>query len=288
MTAMFLINNSLTAQYEFRGEVYYSYDENITIYLEASYESRKDQDKENYVYDLLKVYEDTDKGSIEIISKELNSDTNMFSYKFAGDFKINTKKYVVIKGRYDFWIFNVRNKKLSGPHVPHFWGIGSDSQSGRISDIKISKNGLYIYGVSVDNGGFLFDLCDIDNPTEKLSANLPFLSTGRFYELKNCDTNTYNGVYITDESNTAFLNELYTNKKIIPIDNSEILFYSEDKKEEVIMNTTMTQNRYIISKEINDNKVNYIVIDIFTGNIINLPKEKQFNDRQSILNFLEQ
>lgn len=283
-----LASGSLKAQYEYRGEVYYSYDENITVYLEASYESRKAKDKQNYVYSLLKVYEETDKGSLELISKELSNDSNMFSYKFAVDFKKNTIKFVVIQGRYEFWILNVRNKKLSGPYSPRFWGIGSDAQSGMISDLKISTDGLFIYGVSVDNGGFLFDICDIDNPIEKISANLPFLSTGRLFELKNCDTNTYNGVYITDETNTAFLNILYSNKKIIPIDNSEILNYSEEKKEEVIMGTTMVQNRYIISKEINENKVNYIVIDIFTGNIINLPKEKHFNDRQSIINFLEQ
>lgn len=281
-------SSSLIAQYEYRGEVYYSYDENITVYLEASYESRKAKEKENYVYSLLKVYEETDKGSLELISKELSNDSNMFSYKFAVDFKKNTKKFLVIQGRYEFWILNVRNKKLSGPHSPRFWGIGSDSQSGMISDLKIYTDGLFIYGVSVDNGGFLYDICDIDNPIEKLSANLPFLSTGRLFELKNYETDTYNGVYITDESNTVFLNILYSNKKLIPIDNSEILNYSEEKKEDIIMNTTMAKNRYIISKEMNENKVNFIVVDIFTGNIINLPKEKDFNDRQSIINFLEQ
>jgi len=275
------------AQFEYRGDVFYSYDEGLTVYIEASYSSRKFEDKGAYVYNLLKVYEDTESGSVEIISQELGNEDVFYPFTIAGNYAINTKKFIIIKGISTFWVFNIRNKVLTGPFKPHFWGIGADSQSGMLADIQISECGNYLYGITIDNGGFLYDICETDNAVEKLSANLPFLSEGRFYELKNCAGNNYRGIYITNEDNFAYMDVLIKDKKIKPINNTKILSYTEDQFEEVVMNVTMAESRYVISEEIVDNKVSFIVIDIFTGNVINLPAETTYESKESIIKYLE-
>jgi len=275
------------AQFEYRGDVFYSYDEDLTIYIEASYSSRKLEDKGAYVYNLLKVYEDTESGSVEIISKELGDNNNIYPFTIADNYAKNTKKFIIIKGMSTFWVFDIRNKLLKGPFKPHFWGIGADSQSGTINDIKISEDGNYIYGITVDNGGFLYDICETDNIVEKLSANLPFLSEARFYELQNCSDNNYRGVYIASAENLAYMVVLMKDKKLKSINNTKILSYTDDDFEEVVMNISMTESRYVISEEIIDNKVNFIVIDIFTGNVINLPAETTFESKESIIKYLE-
>jgi hypothetical protein len=279
----------LFAQFEYRGNVFYSYEENITIYLEANFESRKSANKEDYIYSLLRVYEDKDNNNVEILNadlSEINSDKS-FTCTIADNYQKNTRKFIVIKQKYQFYVFDIRKRKLVGPFKPKFWGVTNDANAGIISNIKISENGNLIYGSITESGGFLYNVCDISNPYEIISSNLPFLTTGRFYEIKNCNDDFYSGIYVLEEYGNMIFNEIISNKKLNPVDNSKIKELSEDEKEDIIMNITLNRSRYIILEDISSEKLKYIVIDIFTGNIVNLPENESFADKKSVYHYID-
>ena len=280
----------LFAQYEYRGAEYYSYDEDVTIYLEADYDSRKSNNKNNYIYRLLKVYGNTESGRTQLINKLLTDECGKgFSYYLGDVFDTNTKKMVLIIGKYCFYVYDIKNNYLSGPHKPYFWGEAVDSQSGMIKELKISKDGDNVYGIIVDSGTFLFNTSDLKNVKERLPLNMPFFSTSRLFEIQtNRFKNSYDVVYVCEFDGLPKYNVLLSLQNLVPKTNLNILQLNEDEIEEIIMETEMSESRYSVIEEIiTKNKRKFTVVDIITGKIIDLPENMKFTDEKKIREYLK-
>ncbi len=279
-----ILTQTLTAQYDYRGAEYFNHDEEVTIYLEADKASRKSNDKSQYIYRFLKVDMNTETGITEMLRKELGTGENAkHNYKFGADFIAYTKKYIVIQGHTSFYIYDIRNKKLSPEYTPQFYGTKSDSLSGTLTDIVVSKNGEYLYGSHRDGGSFLYSVCDITHPFEYQSANIPVFTSARFYIFDNCENpELKNGFYISQYENQPIFKELFSNKKLINYPTTKSS-YTEEEIEDIILSADLANQRYCIIEE-STNK--FLVIDLFVGQIRSLPEGQNFNSETEVRKYL--
>ncbi len=285
-----LVTTEISAQYEFRGDEYYSYDEELSLYLEADSKSRESGKKEKYVYRLLKVFDNTDGKRVLRDSVALSNECSSgYSYNFGQIYDSYSKKFILISGRFCFYLYDIKNKKLLGSFKPYFWGLTKENESGLIKDIKISSDGNLIYGILIGSGAFLFNVCDLQNIKEYISANLPFFSTGRVYEATECgNSNKYNVICINKSEETSRFNELLSSININPITNHNLLELTEEEIEELVLKTSLTENRYIIIEQyITQDKIKFVVIDIIRGGIIPLPENKNLDSAEKIREYLK-
>ena len=92
---------------------------------------------------------------------ELESDPCHFKGSYSGE-----RKFVVIGGRYRFYILNVSTGKLIGPIQNSLRVEGEDAQTGVLYAYKILANGQYLFVNALDNGLTCFSLLDLYHPEE--------------------------------------------------------------------------------------------------------------------------
>lgn len=287
---LFIFGFKVSGQYRYRGGEYYSHSEDVTIYLEADYNSRKSPDKKNYVYRLLRVYSSRKSNRIELFSKILTDYYGKnISYYIGEVYDSNTKKFALLISKNCFYIYDIKYNYLSGPHKPYFWGEIRSIESGTISKIKISKEGDNLYGTLTDGGTFLFNTCDLKNVNEILPLNLPFFSESRIFEMQKCEQkNKYNIIYVCELDSLPKYNVIISSINLIRKTNSSILNLNKEEIDELIMETELYEARYIIVEEIiKKHKTKFTVIDIITGKIIDLPENLKFTDEEKLRKYLK-
>lgn len=279
---------SLQAQngsYQYRGDEFYSYDEELNLYLEADYESRRG-DKSQYRYGLLKVYSNTDNGLTEIQSHSLGEDIESEgSYRFDGEFNTFSRRFVILQGQYSFYLYDLKGRSLKGPFQPYFWGTSEEKDKGRIERLLIGEQGQFVYGLSKENGCFMYDFRQLDSGRELLPSNIPFFSYNRVYavsDLKNYGQ--YNIVFLSEEQGEVLLEELFSDLRIQAENREFLINLSEEEKEERIMTASPVENRYTLFKE--SSGTAYKVVDVFMGKAVELPAEKQFSEESEIYEYL--
>jgi hypothetical protein len=94
-----------------------------------------------------------------------------------GAYICETRRFILINAKYSIYLLNLYNNKIIGPISSKFYGEGADAQSGMLTGLKIIYDGRFITGYSVDNGAFLIDLTNLNQPKESRSAMMP-LSLG--------------------------------------------------------------------------------------------------------------
>ncbi len=108
------------------------------------------------------------------------------------------RNFIVIGGRYEFYILALTSNKLSGPYTCCCRTEPQDAQTGVLGTFKIFANGQYLLVGSFDNGSYCFKLADLYNP-EKVpwyaAANQPYPTSCLF--LDNRNENIYNGIFAT-------------------------------------------------------------------------------------------
>ncbi|MEA2042339.1 MAG: hypothetical protein U9N85_07285, partial [Bacteroidota bacterium] len=260
---LLFLAQALSAQdYEYRGDEYYSYDEELNLYLEADYKSRR-KTKSEYIFRLLKVYTNTGSQVGEIQSEMLDdSCSRNQSFAFDKDHSSFSRKFVLIKGASCFYIYNLKNKKLSKPQIPIYWKINKEAESGLIETLKITKTGKAVFGSTSDNGCFLFNLKNINSANEMLPYNIPFFGENRFFLIPTDISEHYNGVYVYLENGDVYKKTLFSKKYIKAEDRSRLKNLTTEAKEKVIMAATLEQNRYtLLNSPGNTSNTPFIVVD---------------------------
>lgn len=273
--------------YQYRGDEFYSYDEELNLYLEADYDSRSNK-PDQYVYRLLKVFSNTDSGLREIQSKMLDdSCSDGRSYRFGEEYNTYSRKFVLIQGKFCFYIYDLRHRELRGAFSPFFWGTAEDEDKGEIRSLQITQNGKGVYGLSFENGCFYFNLSDLSKPRELIPYNLPFFSSNRVY-MKPSEKNPdlYDVFFLYQEQGELFIDKMFSDLNLDLKDRSFLLNISEKEKEEMIMAATLEENRYTVFEEIAEQGKQYRVIDIFIGKPIDLPQDRYFSSREEVYEYL--
>jgi hypothetical protein len=289
---LFTMSSSLAAQngdYQYRGDEFYSYDEELNLYLEADYDSRR-KDKSEYVHRLLKVFSNTDNGLREIQSKMLEDSCGGFqSYTFGDDYDTYSRKFVLIRGKYCFYIYDLRQRQLYGAFTPFFWGTGQSDNKGEIMSLEISKDGNAVYGLSYENGCFYYDVSDLRATSELIPSNMPFFGSNRVYLLPSGkDEKRFDVLYLYEERGELFTKVIFDNLDLNTKDRTFLLDLDERKKEEMIMAATLEENRYTVFEEITKYGTRYRVVDVFIGRAVELPKNKNFRSREDVYEFLSE
>jgi hypothetical protein len=272
------------AQFDYRSAEYINHDEEVTIYLEADKESRKSKDKNDFVYRMLKVNMNTETGVTEMLRQELGSGANeKASFKFSEDFISYTKKFVVIQGKTCFYVYDVRNKKLSPEFIPQRVITVEDSVEVIINQIFVSKDGTYLYGTFSGGGSFMYNTCDVKNIFQIPSANNPMFGFSRIYLHKNCETPTLRtALYVAQDDTVTVFKTIFIDRTLSVFPESK-LKYSEDEIEESIITEDLNAQRFCIMEE---SAGKFLVIDVFIGKIYDLPNGKSFATKDELLKYL--
>jgi hypothetical protein len=292
LLGLFLIWQPASAQngdYQYRGDEFYSYDEELNLYLEADYDSRR-KDKSEYVHRLLKVYSNTDNGLREIQSKMLEDSCGGFqSYNFGDDYDTYSRKFVLVRGKYCFYVYDLRQRNLHGPYNPFFWGTGQSDNKGEIMSLKISKDGNAVYGLSYENGCFYYDISELRASAELIPSNMPFFGSNRVYLLPSeNDEKRFDVLYVYEEQGELLTKKIFNDLNLNTKDRSYLLDLDERKKEEMIMAATLEENRYTVLEEVTESGTRFRVVDVFIGRAVELPENRNFQTRQEVYDFLSE
>jgi hypothetical protein len=77
------------------------------------------------------------------------------------------RTFVVVKGMWHLFIYDVMNDQLSNLMRPDFPnGVGHDAQTGHLKNIELSDDGMTLSGYAMDLGDFKYDLTDLLNPVQ--------------------------------------------------------------------------------------------------------------------------
>ena len=97
--------------------------------------------------------------------KTIKIDNEIDPYSFR-DYYWGDRNFVIIGGRYKFFIFNVTNNILIGPAVcaDNRALCREDAQSGIIYTYRIIDDGNYLLVNTLDNGLYCFNLLDLYHP----------------------------------------------------------------------------------------------------------------------------
>ena len=126
----------------------------------------------------LKLYSNTNGDLIK--EYELDKSSELF---YPDKYYLGERKFIIVAGRYRFYILNLTNNRLIGPLSHAYRGESQDAISGNLGDFQIIDNGQYVlYGVA-DFGVFCLNLKDLYNPkdvaciydTTRLSGNYMFI-----------------------------------------------------------------------------------------------------------------
>lgn len=129
-------------------------------------------------------------------------------YDFNIDY-LGERKFSIIRGRYQFYIFNLSTKILIGPYKATPRDYAVDAQSGMLADMEIFNKGQYLMIRVVDFGIYCYNLMDIYNPFEVecyVSKDFPY----HHFFLDKRSNGLYNGILSSTDNgwdiiNTSFL-----------------------------------------------------------------------------------
>lgn len=281
-----MLFTQVSAQFDYRGAEYFNHEEEVTLYLEADRESRKSNNKDDYVYRMLKVKVNTESGLAEMLRKELGTGKNAEeSFKFGNDYISYTKKYLVIQGHSGFYIFDIRNQRLSQEFKPQNFDILADKDTVRLGEIIVSEDGEYLYGSYTNGSSFFYSVCDIHAPAEIASANNPVFSNSRLFLFPDCEEPENKTAYhLSFYDEELHLTKLFEDKNLHDFPKTKTK-YSDEDIEELILSSDLRSKRYIILEE---KPGEFIVIDVFVGRIYDLPEERNFSDKKELKDFLVQ
>ncbi len=278
------ISLNLLGQFDYRGSEYFNHDEEVTIYLEADKESKKTGDKAQFLYRSLKVNVNTETGITEMLRTELGTGENSkVSFKFGHDYLSYTKKYVVISGKSSFYVYDIRNKKLSPELIPVRIKTITDTLDTEIRKIFVSKTGEYIYGTFAGGGSFMYSVCDITNIVQIPSSNNPLFTSGRVFVHQSCETpELSDAFYVSQDDSITIYRTLFQNKTLANYPKSK-LAYTDEEAEQIIVTENLNAQRYVVMQE---SSKAFIAIDVFVGKLIPLPKDKTFSNAYQIIEYL--
>jgi hypothetical protein len=98
----------------------------------------------NFIKDIIVDYHDLDAGKTQ------------FAASYFGE-----QNFLILTTKYKFYIIDLDDYKASGPFAPEFKGEGTDATSGMLRDIRLSKDGRYLFMRAKDFGEFYFDLKEL-------------------------------------------------------------------------------------------------------------------------------
>lgn len=186
-------------------------------------------------------------------SWNLISESDLFT--FSAEF-LGKRKFVVIRGRHYFFIFDLMKQNLTGPIEPNRRSIGEDAQSGILGDIQIFDNGKYLMVRVVDDGIHAYSVVDIDRPTElecHVSANSPY----NHFFLDRRPGGLYNGINATTDNgwqiiSTSYLFQGWRFKEV----NGKII-------------KSLRMDRYLDLNHKVGRRFEPLIIDYLTGTLVN-------------------
>lgn len=89
-----------------------------------------------------------------------------FPYKLTEQFE-KESKFVLVQGFVTLFIYDVLRDSLSKTIVPRFKNpVGVDVQTGHLQNLKISEDGKFLTGYTLDLGDFKFDLSNLMEPKQ--------------------------------------------------------------------------------------------------------------------------
>jgi len=284
----FCFSQQVSAQDEFRKEYSIStHSKEMLMYLEADYKSKKTEDVNQFVFRQLKIFDRSGEREKQKISKTL---TNEFggkgTYVFSEVYDSFSKSFIVILGDFCFYIYDMKELKLSPVLKPKIWTPLPDSLKGNIIDIKIDDSGSYIYGATSGGGAFMYSVCTPSKPKELLSSNPPFFSESRFFEVNTCSkSDLVSGVMLSILENEIDREVFFTDYKLKPSKPSSYANLTGSEIDNAIMEYSQEEAQFIVIEQ-TDGK--FMAIDSWAGEIAELDKMTTEKNRVNILEFLRE
>ena len=178
-------------------------------------------------------------------------------FRFVGLYE-GERSFILISGRYKFYIFNTITEKIIGPISASPRGEIGDAQSGVWYAFKILNDGQYILANALDFGLYCYDLRDLYHPNEidYVKSNSTFIS-GNYTFIDLRKDNIYNVI-------TASCGNY---KKEI---SSELILLGYKFQQDSARNLVykIIDNRYLTLGHIKpDSSLEILVIDLETGTL---------------------
>lgn len=203
------------------------------------------------------------------ILKDNSTDTDFISF---GVQYIGVRKFIIIKSRFSFVIFNLSTNTLIIPK-------GSDeerpdveiqdSQTFTLVSVQTFDDGQYIISSNGDFGIYCLNLLDLYKPVSvKGYYTSPPILSPYFFFLDHRKDNIYNGICVKN--------------KIRHIENMQFLFkglrFQQDEQGKIIKHEIDKQ--YLLLTQITkDNKKVPLMVDYKNGKLLDSQKDKELIDR---------
>ncbi len=198
-----------------------------------------------------------------IQSFKLNHEVDL--YKFDVDF-LGKQKFLVIRGRYHFYMLDISTKMLIGPFGPIPRGDIADAQSGMLVDMKLFENRHYLIIRALDYGIYCYNLKDIYNPFEiecYVSENFPY---HHFFLDKN-SSGLYNGIVSYTDNGWDIISTSFLFK--------EYRFEENDVDKSILKKDIKDQYLFLRHYPEKSNVSQPFVIDYREGKILNNTSDKK-------------
>ncbi len=219
---------------------------------------------------ILEIYNLNNENLINKIKLDNEYDLRNFGAHYFGK-----RKFIVLDGRYSFFIVNLSTNKLIGPFGASNRGCAHDAQSYVVGYFSIFNNGQYLTFASLDYGVYCYSLIDLYNPKE----------IEMFYHR----TKGFNEVYFfLDKRNDSLFNGITTlyeiekgniySRKITP----EFLFQGykfKTSSDGQIIKKQLKEKYLLLYKIRSDNSEEPIIIDFDKGILIDRNNNRKlFNE----------
>lgn len=219
------------------------------------------QEKPSGVH-LLKIH-DTKNNSI----KSFRMDNDIDRYIAASYF--GDRKFVIIGGRYSFYIIDISRDSLIGPFQPTPREERVDGQSGALHSLSLLNNAQYLILGAIDNGVYCYNLSNINKPFEiELFHPESKYFKSEFFFLDKSKENTYSGIVSSLKRNKQERWEIA----------SRFLFQQYHLKEnsENKIIKKQIENRYLLLHRLIDkDSTENIVVDYDKGKLLNSIEYKE-------------
>lgn len=190
-------------------------------------------------------------------------------YRFVANYE-GERSFLVIAGRYKFYIFNTTTEKIIGPITCTPRREFLDAQSGVWYAFKIIHEGQYLLANALDLGLYCYDLRDLYHPEEvqffKTDSNY-FSGYYAFVDLRK--DNIYNVIIA---SNGNFKKEITSDIFLIG------LRFEQDSTHQLAKE--VVNNRYLIFRQIKpDASIERLIIDLQAGKLIDKQDSSDLFDK---------
>lgn len=244
------------------GNEFWASGENLLVAIAAD-EATKDPDL-GESHRILEVYDGSNCQQVfrEILPVNLSAD---YPYYLSQITYNNVSKLIAIRGFDKFFVFDLGEKKLSGPFVPKFLNqrYVDDAASGSIIRMEVWEH--YLIGYAASMGPFVYDLRNPDQPEAVLPAAEYEVKKGISYHslflLKSLDE---------DDGHQALLPTYDAENEVFGINP----LFQKPLDIETNIPKTFRNNRYLVLKELlGGTESRPIAIDMADMKMLDLPPE---------------